>query len=161
MIAAETGSRLVSRPERVTVAEWLKRHVELKARDVRARTRENYDHYLAKILPELGHLQLQGLKPLHIRSLYAQLSGAGLSPSVRQHVHHFLKGALREAVRMELLQKSPADVLDPPRGGRVQQSSVWDVEQVERFLEAAKGDRLFAAFYLMLAMGLTRIIHEG
>ena len=52
-IAAQSGSRLVSRPESATVEEWLKRHAELKGKEVRPRTRENYKHYLNKIIPEL------------------------------------------------------------------------------------------------------------
>ncbi len=153
-IAAESGSRLVSRPEKVTVEEWLKRHAELRGREVRPRTRENYKHYLSKILPALGHLELRKLTPLQVRTFYSKMTDAGLSPSVRQHIHHFLKSGMKDALRMELIERNPLEVIDAPKGGRVVQPRVWEPEQVSAFLKVAQGERFYGAFYLMITLGL-------
>ena len=85
---------------------------------------------------------------------YAELMDAGLSPSTRQHIHHFFKAALREALRLELVERTPFDVIDTPKGGRIVTPRVWDPAEVRTFLAAAEGDRLYGAFYLMVTLGL-------
>lgn len=153
-IAAESGSRLVSRPERVTVEEWLRRYVQIRGTEVRPRTKENYRHYLTRIVPLLGGIHVQALRPMHVRTAFAKLAEGGLSPSVRQHLHHFLASALREAVRMELLERNPLDAVKPPRGGRVVLPCVWSGHEAATFLRTARDDRLYPLFYALLTLGL-------
>ncbi len=153
-IAAQSGSRLVQRPEKVTVEEWLRRYAALRSRELRPRTRALYSNYLNRIAGALGGVLLQRLTPLQIRVFYAELMDAGLSPSTRQHIHHFFKAALREALRLELVERTPFDVIDTPKGGRIVTPRVWDPAEVRTFLAAAEGDRLYGAFYLMVTLGL-------
>ena len=152
-IAAEAGTRLVSRPEAVTVDEWLTRFMELRGKEVRPTTRQNYRHYFNKISPAIGSLQLAKVTPLTLRQFYATLGDMGLSPSVRQHIHHFLAGAFRDAMRMELIDRSPVNAVDAPKGGRNRLPAVWSSAEVSAFLETAQGDRLYGAYYLLLAAG--------
>ncbi|MFX6567356.1 site-specific integrase, partial [Acinetobacter baumannii] len=79
---------------------------------------------------------------------------AGFSPSHRRHIYQFLRAALRDAVRADLLDQNPMDAVDPPRGGAVRPAKAWKPEEVARFLEASKGHRLYPLFALMLATGL-------
>lgn len=153
-IAALSGSRLVSVPERVTVEEWLIRYAELRGVEMRPSTRQSYQHYLSKILPELGHLHLSKLMPFHVHTLYSKLIEAGLSPSVRQHIHHFFKKAMKEALRMELVERNVLEAVDTPKGGSVIEPTAWHPEEAKAFLEAAVGERHYGAFYLMLTQGL-------
>lgn len=153
-IAHLAGSRRVLNPEKVTVAGWLDRYVDLRGRSVRPRTLENYAHYLAKIKPALGAVTLAKLTPMQIRSLYVDLQDAGLSASVRKHVHHFLRSACRDAVRMELIDRNPVEALDAPTGGQVVQAQVWTAAELRSFLAAARNERWYAALYLMATLGL-------
>ncbi|MEM7735538.1 MAG: site-specific integrase [Deinococcota bacterium] len=155
-IAAEAGSRLITRPEQVTVGEWLVQFAALKASEVKPRTRENHQHYLSKLQPELGHIYLHKFQALQIKRFYSKLAQQGLSPSVRQHIHHFLKAALREALKLELIEKNPIDVIDTPKGGRLVHPQVWRPDEVKQFLNTARNDRLYGLFYCLLALG-TRI----
>ena len=153
-ISVQSSSFLANAAEHVTVEQWLVRFAELRGREVRPRTREDYKYYLSKVLPELGHVQLAKLTPLHVRTFYSKLTDAGLSPSVRQHVHYFLKGAVREALRMEFVGRNVLEVIDTPRGGKVIEATAWEPDEVRAFIAVAKDDRLYGAFYLMLTQGL-------
>lgn len=153
-LAAKAGNRLITRPEKVTVAEWLERYAELRRPEVRPRTRALHDGYVRRITAALGGLQLQRLRPLHVRQFYREMADAGLSPSTRQHIHHFFKAAAREALRLELIERTPFDVIDAPKGGRLVTPRVWEAGEIRAFLEAARSERLYGAFYLMVTVGL-------
>ncbi len=148
------GTGFTAPPRDLTVKAWLVQYAKMRAPELRPRTRENHQHYIRRAGPYLGGLQLARVSPLHVRELYASLADDGLSPSVRQHLHHFLDAAFRDAVRLGLLRKSPMGVVDRPKGGRITDPIVWSADEVTRFLGVARGHRLFAAFYLMLACGL-------
>lgn len=153
-IAHLAGSRRVLNPEKVTVGEWLGRFVDLRARSVRPRTLENYAHYLGKIGPAIGSVPLAKLTPMQIRGLYVGLQDEGLSASVRKHVHHFLRSACRDAVRMELIERNPVDSLDAPSGGSVVKPQVWTAAELRAYLATARNERWYAALYLMATLGL-------
>jgi len=89
---------------------------------------------------------------LQLRALFQGL--AYLSPSHRRHIYQFLRAALRDAVRADLIPSNPMDAVDPPEGGPVRPARAWTPEEVTRFLEASKEHRLFPLFALMLATGL-------
>ena len=152
-IAAKSGTRLIHRPEKVTVAEWLAKYTALKSDEVRPRTQEMYRRYTARITATLGGIQLQRLTPLKIHEFYAELAEERLSPSSRQHIHHFLKAAIRQALKLELIERSPFEVIDAPKGGRLVTPRVWSAAEIRAFLATARHDRLYAAFYLMLTVG--------
>lgn len=113
-VMALSGNRILSAPERVTVEEWLNRFAKHRALEVRTGTKRNHQHYLSKILPVLGGLQLHKLTAHHIREFYAKLVEANLSPSVRQHIHHFLSSALADAERLFEDFRSPMGAVDRP-----------------------------------------------
>lgn len=148
------GGGFTGTPRDLTVKGWLSKYAKMRAPELRPRTRENHQHYIRRVGQFLGDTRLGRLSSLHIRELYAALAEDGLSPSVRQHIHHFLDAALRDAVRLGLLPKSPMDAVDRPKGGQVVNAAVWDAGQVRAFLEVASTHRLHAAFYLMLACGM-------
>ena len=148
------GSGSVGDREKLTVGEWLERFVALRSRDVRPRTVENYRHYVSKIVPVLGGVALRRLTALQVRALYVRMQDDGLSPSVRKHVHHFLKAAYRDAERMELVERNPVAVVDAPSGGQLVKAQVWSPEQLTVYLAAARNERLFASLFLMAGVGM-------
>jgi integrase len=149
-----SSARLIQKAEKLTVQEWLVKYVEKRTPEVRHGTLANYDHYLKKILPSLGRMQLDKVTPTHIWSFYNSLTKEGLSPSVRQHIHHFLKAAFREALQIEQIERNPFDRIAAPKGGKVVEAKVWSAADARRFLAEAKYERLYGAFYLMLHLGL-------
>ena len=153
-IVAEAGSRLVTQPEHVTLEQWLTRYAALRSGEVKPSTRSNHTHYLSKITPELGHLYLHKLQPFHVSDFYAKLAQAGYSASVRKHVHHFLNGALKAALRQKLIESNPVEVLATPKGKAAREPKVWEVSGRQRlFYAVADSDRLYPLFYTLLALG--------
>jgi integrase len=150
----ESGSRIIKTPEKVTVQEWLERYAQQRALEVRSSTRSNHQQYLGKITSSFGALPLHKLTAYHIRDLYAKLIREKLSPSTRQHLHDFLKGALHDAERMIEGYRSPMTAIDRPKGGRVKDPEVWEHEEVKRFLTAVRHHRLYGFFYFTLTQGL-------
>ncbi len=155
-IAAQSGSRLDPAPgegDRRGVAAALRGAAPRRSCGP-ARARSTSD-YLNRIVEGAGrHAAAAPHAAARSGSFYAELMDAGLSPSTRQHIHHFFKAALREALRLELVERTPFDVIDAPKGGRIVTPRVWDPAEVRTFLAAAEGDRLYGAFYLMVTLGL-------
>lgn len=148
----KAGVGWVPDPAGLRLGDYLASWVEQRAatRDLRPTTIRNYHVYLQHMEP-IAHLPLSRLSPLTFRAFFAEL--AGFSPSHRRHIYQFLRAALRDAVRADLLDQNPMDAVDPPRGGAVRPAKAWRPEEVARFLEASKGHRLYPLFALMLATG--------
>lgn len=150
----ESSSRMVHAPERVTVGEWLERYARDRASEVRPNTRNNHQHYMSRINAVLGDAPLHSLTAFHIRDLYKQLIQENLSPSVRQHLHDFLKNALHDAEKLIENYKSPMQAVNRPKDGRVIEPQVWDAWEVRRFLEVVSQHRLYGVFFFTLTQGL-------
>ena len=120
------------------------------------RRASTYDLYASAarlhILPVLGHLPLQSVRPKDVRDLYAKLRREGseggrgpLGKSSIHNVHTALHGALSCAVERELLRRNPADKAEP----RMEEDDdevvqFWTPEQVgttlaEPGIQARKG----------------------
>jgi integrase len=150
----ESSSRLVHAPEKVTVAEWLERYRKYRASKVRPSTRSNHKQYVSKIKTALGDANIHQLTAYHLRDFFDDLIKQKASPSVRQHIYHFLKSALLDAERMVEGFKSPMTAVDRPEGGSVTDPQVWESWEVLRFLETMKDHRLYGVFYFTLTQGL-------
>ena len=150
----KAGSIILPEPSRLTVRDWLEQYAQRRSLEVRPSTSRHYVSYIRYLEP-LHRLRLSALRPLHIRNAYVLLAERGLSPSVRRHVHAFLKSALREAVRMGLIESNPADAVDPPPLKYVRPPKAWRAREAARFLEHARDNsRYYALFALMLGHGL-------
>lgn len=135
------------RPEPLTVAQylerWLRDAVEPNVEPKTLRTAT--DIVRRHLLPSLGRLRLQQLRPAHIQAYYTEklragrLDGrGGLSPSSVLRHHQVLHAALRRAVRWQLLAVNPADAVEPPRVVR-QRRIMPEAEDVRRLLSCAHG----------------------
>lgn len=148
---AWTGT--VPDPSGLKLGDWLLHWVEERAlrKGLRPTTIRNYRVYMGHLEPLLG-IPLPRLTSLQLRAFFANL--AHFSPSHRRHIYQFLRAALRDAVRTDLIPSNPMDAVDPPEGGAVRPARAWTPEEVARFLEASKDHRLHTLFRLMLATGL-------
>lgn len=150
----ESSGRLVNVPEKVTLGEWLERYASDRASEVRPNTRNGHRYYVSLIKAVLGDVPLQSLTAFQIRDLYKQLVKEQLSPSVRQHLHDFLKNALHDAEKLIDNYKSPMAAVNRPKDGRVIEPQVWEAWEVRRFLEAVSQHRFYEVFYFTLTQGL-------
>lgn len=138
--------------EQFLIGEWL----PAIGSKVRPLTLESYRSVVGRrIVPEIGHLRLQGLSGAHLNAFYAELEREGLAVSSRRLTHAVLHAALRDAVRWGRVTRNVADLADPPRGSR-SRVQVWTPGELGRFLAQVEGDRLYALWRLAATTGMRR-----
>ncbi len=138
-----------------TLEDFLKEWLEVSVRPrVRQRTHQDYSSLAARyLIPSLGHLRLSQLSPGDIQRVYADLQERGLSPRTIRYTHSVLYGGLEQAVKWRMLARNPAKLVDLPRQSR-REMRVLGPEQAARFLEAARSDRWYALWTVLLTTGL-------
>jgi len=145
--------------EKITMAEWLRRwmvdHVTV---NTKPKTIERYRQLInTHILPRIGNVPLVKLTPGHVRDLQRALTNADMAPSGVELVHTVISGALKSAMRMELVWRNVAQGVSPPRRTR-RELNLPDVPSIRRLLEAAREDRhpLHPALHLAAYCGMRR-----
>jgi hypothetical protein len=128
-----------------TVADYLAEWAEAHASTVKPKTlagyRHDIDHY---IVPRIGRMRLQALRPAVISKLYRDLAehggrnGQPLSVSTVSHIHRTLRKALADAVDVEqVLAVNPAARSKRPRISSVEPVQIWTVDFQHRLVAAA------------------------
>jgi integrase len=142
------------------LAEWLDTHASTVKPKTLAGYRHDIDHY---IVPRIGRMRLQALRPAVISKLYRELAehggrdGGPLSAWTVSHIHRTLRKALADAVHVDqLLAVNPAEQSKRPRQRGVEPTRVWTAEQMDTFLTAARSHRLFAFYRLAAYTGARR-----
>ena len=121
-IAAIDGGSFVE-PSKLTVAEYMRGWIAtVEAVAVSPKTAERYRQLIeGQIVPHLGALLLQRLRPTHVANWHASLlrsgrhDGCGLSARTVRHAHRVLHKALEDAIDRELLTKNPVSRISPPK----------------------------------------------
>lgn len=149
-------------PTEMTLAEWMSIWlVDYMKPHLRATTWDSYETMTrCHVVPFLGTVKMKDLRPEHLQRLYNQLlsegrhdGGGGLSSKTVRYIHGIIRGAMAQAIKSGLIGYNPTAAAVPPRK---QQKEIQplNTEQVLRLLEAAKDDRLYAAFRLEFMTGL-------
>jgi integrase len=122
--------------------------------------RHDIEHY---IVPRIGRVRLQALRPAVISKLYRDLAehggrdGRPLSALTVAHIHRTLRKALADAVEVDqLLAVNPAERSKRPRHYGTEPGRVWTTEQLDHFLAVARTHRLFAFYRLAAYTGARR-----
>ena len=66
------------------------------------------------IVPAFGTVKLAKLTPVRVQSLYRSLQDKGKHATAR-YVHATLHRALGQALRWEMIERNPAELVTPPR----------------------------------------------
>jgi integrase len=146
-------------PSNVTVGEYLRSWLDSKT-DVTNVTRERYAEIIDnRINPVLGGLELQKLKPKQVHDWLSGLTksgglryGQGLSARTVRHCYPVLWGALKQAVKLEMLSRNVADAVTPPRL-KIDEVEILTPDQIRAAREALKEHRLYPLMSLGLATG--------
>jgi len=156
-LQADMYTGMVADTEGLTVADFMARWTEHKERDgVKPNTVQSYrDTVKRYILPHIGKVKLEKLRPLDVEHLLSKLSKAGKSAAMSAYTLRVLKMALRQAVRWQMLPRNVAEAVRPPKVERPEMH-VWTAEQVAAFLDVTQTHRMHAAFYLALMTGMRR-----
>jgi len=144
----------------VYLAEWLDTHAATVKPKTLAGYRHDIEHY---IVPRIGRIRLQALRPAVISKLYRELAehggrdGRPLSSWTVSHIHRTLRKALADAVDVEqLLAVNPAERSKRPRNRGAEPGRVWTTEQLDSLLTVARAHRLFAFYRLAACTGARR-----
>jgi integrase len=145
----------LSETSKLTVASFLSRWLETVARPgVRATSLANYRRAVNNhIAPMIGGIPLAKLTPAHVQGLYAEMEREGKSGYIRRQAHIVMRSAFKQAVKWGIIPRNVCDAVDQPR---LPQShfKTLDAEQCVKFLDAARGEKLEAAFVVALGTGL-------
>ena len=126
-----------------------------------------WDGYRRKIdrhiLPAIGHLRMRRLRAQHLEALYDRMlhptdGRRPLAPKTVLEVHLIIRGALNDAVTRGLVNRNVALVAHAPKLKSIPkvEPQAWTAQQLQAFLRAAAGHRLFPAFWLLAATGMRR-----
>src|SRR6266571_369181 len=142
------------------LAEWVEAHASTVKPKTLAGYRHDIDHY---IVPRIGRMRLQALRPAVISKLYRDLSehggrdGRPLSAITISHIHRTLRKALADAVDVgQLLANNPAARSKRPKSASAEPRRIWTVEHLGLFLAEASSHRLFAFYRLAAYTGARR-----
>ena len=139
---------------KITVGAYLSQWLDGK-HGITPLTRERYTEVITKgIVPTLGAIELQKLKPVEVKAWLAALT-ARLAPRTVRNLYRVLRAALDDAVKLDLLSRNVADAVSPPRLGDTE-IEILTADQIAAVLAALSGSRLHPIVNLALATGARR-----
>jgi integrase len=153
----------------LTFGEYLGEWLAAARRDLRPSSLPFYEVVVERYLvPRLGAVPVQKLRPQHLSALYGELldSGrvqreGGLSVSTVRRVHTIARKALADAVSDGLLETNPAANAKPPKAKTAEEQArkkrrFWSADDVRTYLHAIELHRLCAALHLAATTGMRR-----
>lgn len=162
LVSMEKG--VYVKPDKATVGDWLTQWMKsYVVTHTTLRTQESYESIVNKhLIPGLGNIPLFELKPQQLQSYYGKklIQGrsngkGGLSARSVLYHHRILSEALRHAVRMGILVRNVAELVDPPRPEKVIMATL-SPEEIVKFLDAAQKTSYYVFFSTLLCTGLRR-----
>lgn len=139
-------------PTKMTVDGYLDRWLESSEQRVSPRTLEDYRWTLKRyVRPRLGSLRLEQIRPLDVQGLVDELARE-VSPRTVRLAHTILSSALRQAVRLDMLTRNPAESVDLPKQ-RSTEMRALSVEEVGRLRKELKNDSHAVFFDFLLFTG--------
>jgi integrase len=154
-------------PDKVTVAAWVDRWLELLARQpegegkrkrglVNQRSIERYSELLhTHVVPALGHRPLQKVTPTELDNLYGKLEQRLAVRTVLQ-IHYVLKSCLAAAVRKNLLITSPVDGADVPQPDEADHGMALDRDQLLALVKGFKKTPIYEIIAVAAFTGMRR-----
>jgi len=138
------------------LAEWLPHWLDHIIKPKRKPTTyAKYEfHVRLYLIPMLGTKRLESLSPADVRAFLTTLTHQTTAATAKES-HRVLRSALTSACREELISRNVVSLVDPP-AVEPRLPAPWTLAETLRFLTAARGDPLHAAFMLALALGLRR-----
>jgi len=151
-------------PDKMTFSQYVYQWLEsYGVMNLKQTTLEGYYKYFENhILPNIGEIPIQVLKPFHLQTLYHKLltkgrvdGKGGLSGKTVGQVHRIISKALNDAVKLEVVSRNVAKKITPPKAKKYE-VKVVSLEDIPRFLELYENNKVYIAVVLALNLGLRR-----
>ncbi len=144
-------------PGKVTVAEffdrWYDEHVKP---NLAPGTDRGYEMNIRNhIKPQLGKYKLTALSKTHISNFYTDRLKYGLSAQTVKHLKEIIHSALETAIEWELINLNVSDGITLPTITKPEMQ-VWNINEVNLFVNALKESEYYPLFHLDLFTGLRR-----
>ncbi|MDI6619128.1 MAG: site-specific integrase [Clostridiales bacterium] len=145
--------------------KWLKEYAKPK---LASKTIYEYNRLLKlRILPAIGHMKLNKIKPIHILEFYSNLQENGmrrdkrhvkdnkLSNNTIMHYHRLLHSIFQVAVKWQILESNPVSNVEPPKVQRIE-AKYYSEDEVDKLVNALEDEELKykIAILLTLATGM-------
>lgn len=138
--------------DQLSTGEFLQQWLQSMEGSVKRVTWERYRHNVQHhIVPTLGKVKLAKLRPHHVQRLYDEKRRT-MSPASVRLIHGVLSGALRQAVRWQLILTNLADATKRPKQTAMEIKPLT-ADEAKQLLAAAEGDRHEALYALALSTG--------
>ena len=108
---------------------------------------ENY------LIPAIGRIRLDKLKPDHVRQVRDYVLSKGLSTTTALHAHRVLSTALNDAVREGLIPRNVTSLVPAPARAKARSRSLT-ITEVEALLKQVAADRYASRWLAGLLLGL-------
>ena len=144
-------------PSGMTTGEFLRRwlcdYAEVR---VRRQTHGVYRRFVElHIIPSVGHIPVEKLSSLDVQSVESGCLLRGLSPRTVLHCHEVFSQALKWGVRMGVVKRNVANVVDAPKPPRYEARTLrWD--EIATLLSAAVSTPYYSIILIALLTGLRR-----
>ena len=164
-LLANYNAGTLAEPSKTTIAVYMRSWIETAATlALSPKTAERYRQIIEQqIIPHLGALGLQRLKPAHLTEWHARLlreggkDGAPLASGTVGQAHKVLSKALSDAVRGELILRNPVGVVPPPKlaGSEIE---ILTGDQVKTVLAALRSTAhpIYPHVAVLLTTGMRR-----
>ena len=128
------------------VERWISDYAET---NLEAKTLYRYQYLLRdNILPIIGDVKLERIKPMHLLNLYKAMSldgarkdgkSGGYSTKTIRHAHTLVRSILEKAVQWQLISQNPASRVEPPKV-KENEISFYDGPQLSLLLKLLKDE---------------------
>jgi len=139
----------------ITIAGFLNRfYQDYVEQSVAETTQRRYDEFIGiHIVPEIGNMKLQKVKPAEIQALYTRLIQKGLSQSTVLKIHRFLHLAFRYAVLWGYLKFNPADGAKAPSVPKKEMVIPTDAD-IKMMLDFTRGKEIYWPIFIAATTGM-------
>lgn len=104
---------------------------------------------------EKKKIYLKELQPYHIQEFYNSLYREGKNGNTAIHYHVLIREALQSAVKLGLVDKNVADLVDRPKKDKYQ-AEFYNKNELMKLFEVIKGDPLELVIHITAYYGLRR-----
>ena len=145
--------------DKILFRDWLDRWMrDLIIPQRRQNTRERYQGIIRlHINPALGHVEVAKLSPYQVQAFESSLTVSGMAPEGVGLVHRVMSGAMRYAMRMEIVHRNTVSLVSPPTVAK-RETEAPTVQEVRDTLSLAKSEKhhLLACIHLVAFTGVRR-----
>ncbi len=158
-ILGEMDRGVVPSVQRYKLTEWLNVWLaDVVSPNKEQKTVDRYEEVIRiHLAPNLGNIEISKIAPRHVQELESRLLRDGMAPKGVEMVHNVLSGAMKHALRMELISRNPVALVSPPTVTKTEADSP-SIEQVQALLKvgASCAHYLWLCVYLIIYTGMRR-----